>query len=269
MKKEIKQKLSIWDSLEKCKQEALKFKTRSEIHIKSRRCFDSIKKHGWDEVCFAHMESQSRLINYWNSFENCLNFARKFNRVKDINTASRQCTKSIRIHGWEKECYSHIEKYRISYYRNCDILNVCSTYSSVNELYSFAPEMFVRAYQRGLLTRLEEIWGECHLSEDSITKMIYNYCKKEAQEYSLRWDFNQNSHYAYQVARDNKWLDAICTHMNVSGNYTMRCIYCAIFSDHSAYIGLSGNCERRISQHMISASSAVYKYSIETGLNNS
>jgi hypothetical protein len=50
-----------FDTIEKCTEEALKYKTRSEMHKNSNYAHKTILKNGWEKVCFVHMKRQMTL----------------------------------------------------------------------------------------------------------------------------------------------------------------------------------------------------------------
>jgi predicted GIY-YIG superfamily endonuclease len=74
-------------------------------------------------------------------------------------------------------------------------------------------------------------------------------CQEEALKYKTRSDFNKGSLSAYCKAWDCKWLDDICSHMDIIGNHYNRCIYSYEFNDNHVYVGLTYNIEERKKQH--------------------
>lgn len=91
-------------------------------------------------------------------------------------------------------------------------------------------------------------------------------CKEEASKYKNRSTFKKESPSAWDSARNNNWLDDICSHMTYLGDKIHRCVYVCEFSDKSAYIGLTFNFEKRKQQHLNSKRSSVYKYIIEKNI---
>lgn len=47
-------------------------------------------------------------------------------------------------------------------------------------------------------------------------------CQKEANKYKNRTDFNKNSSKAYAACVRNKWLDDVCSHMNISHSSSFK-----------------------------------------------
>jgi hypothetical protein len=64
-------------------------------------------------------------------------------------------------------------------------------------------------------------------------------CHIEALKFKHRYEFQLNSNGAYRNALKNNWLDEICSHMKMTGNWYKRCIYVYEFPDNCAYIGLT------------------------------
>lgn len=94
-------------------------------------------------------------------------------------------------------------------------------------------------------------------------------CKLEALKYQTRSTFAKNSERAYNVSREKGWLDEICRHMIVVGNYYNKCIYACEFPNNFVYVGLTYNFEERKSAHLNvngKKLSSVTKFIIETNL---
>jgi predicted GIY-YIG superfamily endonuclease len=92
-------------------------------------------------------------------------------------------------------------------------------------------------------------------------------CKVEALKYKLRIDFCKNSGSAYNKAAKNKWLDTICSHMDIVGNVFNRCLYIWFFDDKCVYIGLTHNFKKRKYNHTVNEESQVYK-KLKTNIGN-
>jgi hypothetical protein len=57
----VRQFYENFDTIEKCTEEALKYKTRSEMCKNSNYAYSVILKNNWDKICFAHMKRQMTL----------------------------------------------------------------------------------------------------------------------------------------------------------------------------------------------------------------
>jgi hypothetical protein len=58
MESKVKAKPSGYWTLERCKDEGLKYKTKKAFKIGSASCFSTAYKNGWLEICCKHMENK-------------------------------------------------------------------------------------------------------------------------------------------------------------------------------------------------------------------
>jgi predicted GIY-YIG superfamily endonuclease len=91
-------------------------------------------------------------------------------------------------------------------------------------------------------------------------------CKEEALKYNSRSEFKKKSGGCWNKSRICGWLDNVCEHMICIGNRYNKCIYVYEFSDNYAYIGLTGNINRRDGEHLSNNKSQVFKHIKETNL---
>jgi hypothetical protein len=77
----LKTKKNYW-TLERCKEDALKYKSRSEWSNNSAGAYHSSKKNGWYKECTIHMEYMVRPNGTWTK-ELLINEARKWKNLKD------------------------------------------------------------------------------------------------------------------------------------------------------------------------------------------
>lgn len=256
-----------YDSINICLAEALKYKSKSELHEANRTCHKTIIKNGWQNVCFAHMKKESKQPGFWDKLEHCIEECNKYKNYADLSKASSPCVDAIKRHEWESICYKKYTDYTPWKFQKKDFLNLKANYKSILQLYERDPELFTRLYYSHWYDEVNKNMQEqTLLSKEQIEMLVFSYCKKVAKEFKMRFSFQEGNHYAYQIAKKNGWLNEICMHMHVTGNLKLRCIYAATFNDHSAYIGLSGNYEQRIRHHINNPKSTVYKYMKKTGL---
>ena len=92
---------------EKCKEEALKYKSRYEFVKTSKGAYESSAKHKWlDDVC-SHMIPTQKPTGYW-SYKNCKEEALKYKtRTEFQNNASGAYNSSLK-HNWLDEICSHM-----------------------------------------------------------------------------------------------------------------------------------------------------------------
>lgn len=91
-------------------------------------------------------------------------------------------------------------------------------------------------------------------------------CMKEALKYKTRATFKSGSGGAYNCAKNEGWLDELCSHMTVIGNRFKRLVYVYKFEDNHIYVGLTQNLTNRDKRHQSDTESAVYQHMLKTGL---
>lgn len=252
-----------WSKIENCKAEALRFSSRAEMHDHSRNCYDSIRKHGWDDLCFAHMGEKAD----FSTLRKCINEARKYESLKELSAGSQWLAYVIKKNGWEKKCYAHFEKKPfLRRYTKTYFAKLHKEYNSLEEVYENDPECFAHIFMRSLWNEVNESMpNRSRLSNDEIWDKIVAWIRLEALHYDSRSAFALGSTYARELAYKNGLMDDVCSHMVPGGNNRMRCIYSATFPDKCAYIGLTENYERRTEAHLNDVKSAVFKHTLSTG----
>ena len=91
-------------------------------------------------------------------------------------------------------------------------------------------------------------------------------CQEVALRFTNRTDFSKNYYTMYKYAKINNWINEICQHMIIIGNLKYRCVYVYEFPNNYAYVGLSGNLERRNEKRKNQTNDGVTKYINKTKL---
>lgn len=105
--KHLPNTVNYWN-LEKCKQEALKYKTRSEWKLNSGASYNAALRNKWLEECCTHMEEILKPSGYWN-LENCKQEALKYKTKKEWKIQSGASYQAAYLKKWMKKCCSHME----------------------------------------------------------------------------------------------------------------------------------------------------------------
>lgn len=94
---------------EKCKEEALKYTTKSEWRKNSGVSYSKTLKNGWTVDCASHMVGGQRQqkSGYW-TYERCKEEALKYSRPSDWNKSSGSSYHSAIKMGWLTELSSHM-----------------------------------------------------------------------------------------------------------------------------------------------------------------
>jgi len=89
---------NIWYK-DRCKCEALKYKTKKEFIEKCGGAYNSARKNGWIDEITSHMIVGRKAKGYWN-FENCYNEALKYRIKEDFKKNSSGAYNSARKNMW-------------------------------------------------------------------------------------------------------------------------------------------------------------------------
>lgn len=114
-----------------------------------------------------------------------------------------------------------------------------------------------------------KFWSELLLHMEEKMKptgyWTYERCKDLASSCKTRKEFFDQKGFAYEIARQNGWLDEICSHMEVLGNLKKRCVYAYEFDNNYVYVGLTFNFEGRWVKRLNDVNDAVKKHIQTTG----
>ncbi|KKL75136.1 hypothetical protein LCGC14_2057910, partial [marine sediment metagenome] len=91
-------------TLERCKEDALRFKTRSEWADKSGSAYHSAGVNGWRDDCCGHMMEGKKPNGFWNKKDNCRKDALRFKTCSEWKRKSSSAYQSACRNGWLDEC---------------------------------------------------------------------------------------------------------------------------------------------------------------------
>jgi len=94
----------------------------------------------------------------------------------------------------------------------------------------------------------------------------YERCREEALKYISSSELQRKCSSVYNKIYINGWNE-LTQHFIKIGNRYKRLVYVYEFSDNFFYVGLTGNINRRMKQHVNDINSSVYKHSNLTKLN--
>jgi len=256
-------KPSVYWTYEKCKEEALKYSTRSEFQKKSASAYNSALRNGWlNDVC-SHMKFVLKPSGYW-TYEKCKEEALKYKNRKDFCLNSKGCYDASYKNGWLDDICSHM-KYIFRpngywTYEKCkEFALSCKTLEELRKSHAYDVILKNNWY--------DKICG--HLVRKSNPKGYWTYekCKEEVSKYEYISDLYKNGKACIGVIKKNKW-DKLLLNLKHKCSLKNRYIYAFEFSDRSVYVGLTYDLEKRKIDHLTSKKniSQVFSYINKTGL---
>jgi hypothetical protein len=102
----ITRSLSKWD-LESCKEDALRFSTRTEWGLSSGGAYNAAKVNGWVDECCAHMDV---LVDNSRTLESCTASALRFSSREDWRRGDVAAYGFAQKRGWMDQCCAHMER---------------------------------------------------------------------------------------------------------------------------------------------------------------
>lgn len=95
---------------EKCKKEAMKYKTITLYQKLSKSSYNAALKNGWiDEVC-SHMKRRKCKNGYWNDKEKCKNESLKYKNISELHKNNWSVYNYSKINGWLYEFFPSYKK---------------------------------------------------------------------------------------------------------------------------------------------------------------
>ena len=101
MKKDNK-RYGYWNSKDKCREAALKCKTRTEFKKKYWQAWFNCRKNNWTEELCSHFETKQVERGYWQSEERCLEVAMLCSSKSEFQKLYPQAWKVSHKNGWDK-----------------------------------------------------------------------------------------------------------------------------------------------------------------------
>ena len=159
------------------------------------------------------MENKRKPKGYW-TFDNCQQEAIKHKSKQEFQRASYQAYDVSRVKGWLELICSHMTpvKKPSGYWS----LERCVEESLKYELRSDFQEKSQTAYVKAVKNGWLDIVCS-HMIKIKKPKGYWNLknCREEALKYDNVKDFAKNSSTAYKTCGENKWLEDVCSHMEL------------------------------------------------------
>jgi hypothetical protein len=234
---------------ERCQEQALKCKNRSEFSKLKNGSYYRAMKNGWlDEICL-HMNTIKRnKAGFW-SKERCSKEALKYKKREEFKLGSNGAYDASKRNGWLNELCDHMfrvgnryNKFIYGYFFDDGYAYVGLTYNTEirekKRVYDKKDAINQHKFKTGLIptykkltdlldvnaaVKMEEYYYEKFKNEgwhmlnrtktgsigSGIRKWTFEKCKNEAKKYEKRSDFLKYSSSAYMAAYRYDWLNKI------------------------------------------------------------
>ena len=255
------QKITLWSNFDECKKEALKYQNRSDFEARNKIAYVIAKENNWLDLFYEKPTTAHH--SWWNDKEKCKQEAMKYGTRTEFSKNSNGAYAASIKNGWIDEICSHmIVKWEKKWTSKEACHKEALKYKTRTEFQRECDGAYTYALRHGFL---DEICG--HMELVHVVKWnSKEACHKEALKYNTRKEFQMECDGAYTYALKHGFLDEICSHMEVYGNFYKRCIYAFEFPDNHVYVGLTCNLRRRERDHLSSKGSAVYKHIQDSGV---
>lgn len=195
----MKKKPNGYWTYDKCKEEALKYNSSSELQKKCSSAYNVIFKNKWNELTkhFIKMGNKYNRLIYAYEFSDYSfyvgltgNIKRRSNQHKIYDNSS---------------VYKHSKMTKLN-----PVLVILTDYIDVNKSIELE-EFYLNKY-------IENGWTSLNKTKtgnigSSNTKWNKDECFKESLKYSKIRDYQINSKSSYNSALKNGWIDEVCSHM--------------------------------------------------------
>ena len=198
---------------EKCREEALKYKTKKDFRNKSHSVYTTCVRNNWIEEICSHMILSRNPKNTWTK-EKCKEEALKYKTKKDFNKKSKSAYYASSINNWLNDVCKHMESLKVKdgtwlIKENC--IKEALKYKTINDFKLNSGGAYFSSWKNYWLDDVCKHMNKKFVKDG--TWLIKENCIKEALKYKSRNEFSKNASAAYNSARKNGWLNEICEHM--------------------------------------------------------
>jgi predicted GIY-YIG superfamily endonuclease len=203
---ELQKPNNYW-TYENCKQEALKYNTRTEFRKKCSWGYIKAKRNNWlDEIC-QHMIIIIRTKKVW-TLEECKQEALKYTTKYDFRTKSNKIYDIAQRNKWLNEICQHMIIIKKSKWTKEICLENALKYDNRFDWRINEKTIYNAASKNGWMK-------DCVKHMKTFQKEIFwtkEVCMIDAKKYNRPSDWQKNSA-GHQIAWKNGWLEECCKHM--------------------------------------------------------
>ena len=199
-------------TLELCKLEALKYKSRSEWGKNHPSSYSISLKNKWLDECCSHMILKTKPMGYW-TLERCKTEALKYATRSEFIKGSAGAFSFLKKKGWLDECCVHMNTKNVKpqgYWTKERCKEEALKYDTRVDWITKNSPSYSSARKNGWLDECCEHMGDKRNKHKGYWTL--ERCKEDALKYSSRSEWDKNSG-GYQIANKNRWIDKCCEHM--------------------------------------------------------
>ena len=202
-------------TFEKCKEEALKYQTRTDFQYKSKGAYLKAYKNGWLDIICNHMEEIKKINGYW-TFEKCKEEALKYQTRCEFTKGSSSAYHKAHKNNWLNIICSHMKEIKkpSGYWTFDRCQEEASKYNTRTDFRKACRGTYKRCYENNWL---DEICS--HMKSDQKPNKYWTKqrLKKEALKYQTKRELEIGSRGAYKKMHKCNLIDELCQHMNIQG----------------------------------------------------
>ncbi len=196
----------LW-TLDACKKDALKYKSRTEWVQRSPGAYSSARTKGWIDECCVHMRVRKLENGTW-TLENCKKDALKYETKGDWKKHSGAAYGIAWANEWLVECCAHMRIIRNRKgYWTLDLCKVqARKYRTKNEWETKHAASCDAARRNGW-------FQECSAHMIGNKHWTLDLCKAEGRKHRSKTEWMTMNGASYQTAYKKGWLEECCDHM--------------------------------------------------------
>ena len=206
---ELHKPYNYW-TLETCKEDALKYTSKSEWSKNSGSAYVVATKNKWLDECCGHMEIL--WAKKW-TLETCREDALKYNTKSEWKNSKSGGYSSAVSYKWINECCKHMIKPKRT---NKWTLETCREdalkYNTKVEWKKNSGAGYGAAQKNGWIDEC----CEHMIKPKKISKWTLEICKEDALRYDAKIKWRNSKSGSYSAAKGNGWIDECCSHMELT-----------------------------------------------------
>ncbi|QNJ54922.1 hypothetical protein vBValMR10Z_382 [Vibrio phage vB_ValM_R10Z] len=233
-------------TLERLKEDALKYKTRKDWRQMSCSAYSAAQKKGLIDECCSHMTYIQRPNGYW-TLERLKEDALKYTTKADWQANSSGYLIACRRDVLD-ECCEHMQlRKRPHGFWTLERLKADALkYTTKSEWQKKSGSAYSTAQTKGFI---DECCSHMQFVAKSSGFWTLERLKEDALKYKTRSEWQKKSSSAYSSAQKKGLIDECCSHMKTPTQTALkRCIY-RIYAGNEVYIGLTYDVKKRFREH--------------------